>query len=84
LLVDWYRTSPLSDAVAASVVAVELQEKLLARERELDSREGAIALWDDGLAAFKHALGKAHTECDAGRVHARGCPAVLTCTDVCL
>jgi hypothetical protein len=29
--------------VVASVMAVELQEQLLARERELDSREGTIA-----------------------------------------
>jgi hypothetical protein len=34
-------------------VAVELWEKLLAREREVESREGAIAAWEDGLAVFE-------------------------------
>jgi hypothetical protein len=29
-------------------VAVELQEQLLAWEKELDSREGAITAWEDG------------------------------------
>jgi hypothetical protein len=47
---------------------VELQERLLAQERELDSREGAIATWEDGLAAFKCSLGKVCTKCDAKRV----------------
>jgi hypothetical protein len=27
---------------------VELQEQLIALERELDSREGTIAVWEDG------------------------------------
>jgi hypothetical protein len=35
------------------------------RERELDSREGAIVRWEDGLAAFEHALGMACMERDA-------------------
>jgi hypothetical protein len=43
--------------VAMSVVAVELREMLLTQERELDSREGTIAAWEDGLAAFENALG---------------------------
>jgi hypothetical protein len=30
------------------VVSVELQEQLIALERELDSREGTIAVWEDG------------------------------------
>jgi hypothetical protein len=34
------------------MVAVELQGQLLAWERVLDSREGAIAMWEDGLAAL--------------------------------
>jgi hypothetical protein len=46
--------------VAMSVVAVELREMLLTQERELDSREGTIAAWEDGLAAFERALGGAH------------------------
>jgi hypothetical protein len=50
-------SSPL-DMVAASVVAIELQEQLLAQERELDSMEGTIATWEDKLAAFECALGK--------------------------
>jgi hypothetical protein len=33
------------------VVADELQGQLLAQERELDSREGVIAAWEDGLVA---------------------------------
>jgi hypothetical protein len=32
-----------------SVVAFELQEHLLAQERELDSRVGDIAAWENGL-----------------------------------
>jgi hypothetical protein len=36
-----------------SAVAYELRRQLLAWERELDSREGAITEWGDGLAAFK-------------------------------
>jgi hypothetical protein len=51
-------------------VAAELQGKLLARERELDSRESAIATRENGLVAFKRALGKVLTECDAGHVRA--------------
>jgi hypothetical protein len=45
-------------------VAVELQEQLLTQE-ELDSREGAITAWEDGLVASKHALGRACLEHDA-------------------
>jgi hypothetical protein len=50
------------------VVAVELQWSRLAWERELDSREGAITVWEDGLVAFEHAHGKVHTEHDANHV----------------
>jgi hypothetical protein len=46
------------------VVDDELREQLLTRERELDSREGAIAAWVDGLVAFKRALGRACTKHD--------------------
>jgi hypothetical protein len=42
--------------VATSAAAVELQEQLLAWERELESREGAVAAWVDGLVAFERAL----------------------------
>jgi hypothetical protein len=52
------------------VVAVELQGQLIARERELDSRECDIATWDDVLVAFERALGKVLRECDIGRVWA--------------
>jgi hypothetical protein len=50
--------------VATSAVVDELQEQLLTWERELDSREGAIATWQDGLAASKHALGRVCAERD--------------------
>jgi hypothetical protein len=49
-------------------MAVELQEKLLARERELDSREGTIAVWEDGLVAFERALGKVDMERGTSRI----------------
>jgi hypothetical protein len=52
------------------VVAVKLREQLLAREREVDSREDVIAAWEDGLAASKHALGKACMDRDAEHVQA--------------
>jgi hypothetical protein len=51
--------------MAASVMAIELQEQLLARERELDSKEGALMNREDGLAASLCALGRVHMECDA-------------------
>jgi hypothetical protein len=51
-------------------VVVELQGLLLAREREMDSGEGAIAMWEDGLVAFECTQGKVHTECDDNRVRA--------------
>jgi hypothetical protein len=56
--------------VATSAVAIELREQLLAQERELESREGAIAGWEDGLAAFEHALGRVHREHDTHHVQA--------------
>jgi hypothetical protein len=46
-------------------VTVELQGQLLAQERELDSREGDIDAWEEGLAAFAHMLGEVHVERDA-------------------
>jgi hypothetical protein len=45
-------------------VVVELQEQLLARERELDSQEGVIVAWEKGLAAFARALREVCVECD--------------------
>jgi hypothetical protein len=45
-------------------MAVELQKQLLARERELDNREGVLMAREDGLAAFECALGRARMECD--------------------
>jgi hypothetical protein len=51
------------------VVAVEVQEQLLAQERELDSREGVIATWEDGMATFE-ALGRACMERDAEHIQA--------------
>jgi hypothetical protein len=52
-------------------MAVELQEQLLAWERELDGREGTITTWEDGLVAFEYALGRARMECDAERDRAK-------------
>jgi hypothetical protein len=46
-------------------VTVELQGQLLAQERELDSYEGAIISWEEGLVAFVHALGEVSVERDA-------------------
>jgi hypothetical protein len=46
-------------------VTVELQGQLLAQERELDSCEGAIISWEEGLVAFVHALGEVSAERDA-------------------
>jgi hypothetical protein len=46
-------------------MAVKLQGWLLAQERELDSRGGALMAWEDGLMASKCTLGRARMECDA-------------------
>jgi hypothetical protein len=48
-----------------SVMADKLREQLLAQEKELDSREDIITMWEDGLAASKHALGRACMKRDA-------------------
>jgi hypothetical protein len=50
-------------------VIVELQEQLLARERELDSREGAIVAWEESLISFTRALREVRVKHDAS--HAR-------------
>jgi hypothetical protein len=47
-----------------SVVAEELREQLLIRERELDSRESTIAALEDGLATSEHTLGRECMERD--------------------
>jgi hypothetical protein len=57
--------------VATPALVIELQEQLLARERELDSREGTIAMYEDGLLAFEHALGRVHMDHDAKRIRAK-------------
>jgi hypothetical protein len=51
-------------------VTVELQGQRLAQERELDSQEGIIAVWKEGLVTFERALGMVLTERDAGCVRA--------------
>jgi hypothetical protein len=65
-LVDWCRPSPPPPgAVATSAVVGELRGQLLAWERELDSREGAISVWEDGLVASECTLGRACVDHDA-------------------
>jgi hypothetical protein len=56
--------------VAVSAVAIELQGKLLARDRELDSGEGTIITWEDGFTSFQCALGMVHIEHDASHAQA--------------
>jgi hypothetical protein len=53
------------------VAAIELQEQLHAREGQLDSREGGIAMRVDGLVAFMRAPREVIMECDAKRVQAK-------------
>jgi hypothetical protein len=43
-------------------MVVELQEQLHARERELDSREGALLEQEYGMLAFECALGRVRME----------------------
>jgi hypothetical protein len=47
-----------------SIVLDELQKQLLAPKGELDSREGTIIAWEDGLVTYKRALGIAFMERD--------------------
>jgi hypothetical protein len=56
--------------VAALATTIGLQEELLAREREQDSREGTISTLEDGLVAFTHTLGEVRPESDAKHVKA--------------
>jgi hypothetical protein len=53
------------------VLVIELREQLLARERELHSKEGIITVWEDGLVAFEGSLGSVCTERDARCVQAK-------------
>jgi hypothetical protein len=48
-----------------SPVVEELQEQLLAREQEMNSREGAIATWEDGITSSERSLGRACMERNA-------------------
>jgi hypothetical protein len=50
--------------MVVSVMAIELQEQLLAQEGELDSREVTLIAWEDGLVVFECALGRVFMECD--------------------
>jgi hypothetical protein len=43
---------------------------VLAQDRELDSREGAIIVWEEGLAAFARALKEVPAEHDGSCAHA--------------
>jgi hypothetical protein len=51
-------------------MTIELQEQLLARERELDSQEGAAIAWEEELAAFVCVLGEVCVERDTSRARA--------------
>jgi hypothetical protein len=59
-IVYWCRASSPSHEVST-----ELQEQLFARERKLDSLQGAIIAWEEGLAAFACVLTEVLTERDA-------------------
>jgi hypothetical protein len=48
-------------------VIVKTQEQLLARERELDSRESTIIAWEEGLTSFARPLDVVSTERDTSR-----------------
>jgi hypothetical protein len=52
------------DVVVVSAMVAKLQEQLLVRKRELDSRENALMAWEYDLAATECALGRARMECD--------------------
>jgi hypothetical protein len=57
--------------VATPGLVIELQEQLLARERESDSREGTVAMYEDGLLAFERALGMVCMDHDAKHIWAK-------------
>jgi hypothetical protein len=58
---------------------VELREQLLAREKELERKEGAITAWEDGVPVFEGPLGTQRQSRPG-----RGCSAGLPWPDVCL
>jgi hypothetical protein len=58
------RFSSTSGTTTTTVVLDKLQEQLLVRVRELDNRQGAIIVWEDGLAASEHALRRVCVERD--------------------
>jgi hypothetical protein len=45
-------------------VIVEFREQLLAWESKLDERENALLTREHGVVEARHALGRAHMECD--------------------
>jgi hypothetical protein len=51
-------------------VIVELEEQVLPGERDLDSREGAIIAWEEGLVTFACVLGEVSTERDGSHTRA--------------
>jgi hypothetical protein len=51
-------------------VIAKLQDQLLAREMELDSREGTVIAWEESLATFTRALREALMGHDASCAHA--------------
>jgi hypothetical protein len=73
------------EVVIEPAVMVELWEQLLVRKRELDEWESALLFREHGVVEAKHALRRAHMECDvahdrAGAVrqdyHARLCASI--------
>jgi hypothetical protein len=52
------------------VVIVALEEQVLLREGELDSREGAIITWEEGLVTFARVLGEVSAEHDGSHTRA--------------
>jgi hypothetical protein len=60
----------MASSSPSHAVTVELQGQLLAQERELDSCEGAIIVWEEGLVAFARALGEVHAERDPSQAPA--------------
>jgi hypothetical protein len=53
-----------SDVVAKPMMIVELREQLLEWERKLEERENALVARENDMVAAKHALGRAHMQCD--------------------
>jgi hypothetical protein len=64
MLVDCCSAPSISNTVATLVMAIKVQEQLLAWEREQDSKEGTLMAQKGGIVAFKCVLGRACTECD--------------------